>query len=267
MDSGLSSGWVAGIIVPVAVAFVLGFARRYLRPPAHPRLQLTEASRSEFQRIAHIANFATCAVMPLFAFTTYKLLLTINQHFADAGGPAQFQLLPSRDIWMFFPGFGALALSWEITLKIWSLFAGRKKVEEFEVWAATRAGLDSTKMLRWLALLVALPIGVATILALPMHSALYDWGISVRSYASVTPIRLPYADARRLTVVHGFRDRDGKFTRRAEILIDFANGYRWHSEANRDFERSINPDMLKFLEQKTGLPAEEVETERDLAAI
>jgi hypothetical protein len=122
-------------------------------------------------------------------------------------------------------------------------------------------------VLRWLALLIVLPIGIATALALPMHSTLDDGGISVRPYASITPLRLRYADARRLTVVQGHRGRSGKLVVRAEILIDFADGYRWHSESNRDFKPEVEVDLLNFLEDKTGLQARRIESEQDLPAM
>jgi heme/copper-type cytochrome/quinol oxidase subunit 2 len=266
MAAIFSFGWLSGFIVPVVVALVLGLARSRFRPSDSSE-RITDAEREEFQSVNWFVSTAMFAVMALFAFTTYNILRAANQYFADAEGPAQFQLLPSNVIWMFLPGFGALALSWEITLQVWSLFAGKKRVEHYVSWYHERAGFNSTRILRWMALLIVLPIGIATILAVPMHSTLNESEIYVRSYASITPLRLPYADARRLTVVQGLRDRNGKFTARAEILIDFANGYRWHSESNRDFSPAVDASLLKFLEQKTGLPASEVETERDLNPI
>ena len=226
--------------------------------------ELSDTEWEYFSRINWLVHTVMVFVMVLLAIGIYKTLVSANQYFADTEGPARFQLLPTQAIWWFLPGFAAICLSWQITLFLWSLFVGHNKVNRFAKWTHTRAGFNSTKILRWMGLLIVLPIAIATSLAVPEHSTLHEWGIAERSYASLSSKHLNYADARRLMTIAGFLNRDGKFTGRAEILIDFSNGYRWHSENERDFRANFEPGLLEFLQKKTGLPVQYAQVQSDL---
>jgi heme/copper-type cytochrome/quinol oxidase subunit 2 len=111
MMASFPTGWLSGTIVPAVVALALGIARRYFRPTASDKPEITESDRNEFEEISWVVYAVMLAVMVVFALTTYSGLVAANQHFANADGPAQFQLLPTKIIWMFFPDFAALCLS------------------------------------------------------------------------------------------------------------------------------------------------------------
>jgi hypothetical protein len=209
-------------------------------------------------------NICMIFVALAFVFFTHWALVAANRHFAEADGPATYCLLPSNAIWWFFPGFGALCLSWGITLFLWSLFEDQNRIARFVDWSHGRAGMDSTRILRWMALLIAMPVGVATLLAIPMHSTLRDNDLVLGHYAKLARQHLPYSQAHNLMLVDGFRDRDGKFTPRAEVIIDFNDGSRWSSSDNRDFTSEVDPGLSQFLQRKTMLPLERAETESDL---
>jgi hypothetical protein len=72
--------------------------------------------------------------------------------------------------------------------------------------------------------------------------------------------------AKGATFKDGAPGRDGVMTKRAEILVDFDDGFRWSSVSNRDFESSPDPRLVEFLQAKTGLPVLRAETEDDLPA-
>jgi hypothetical protein len=264
MSAGIAD-IIARMVVPAAVLAALGLLRRYI--PAHltdPQQQLDSHGAVEDFTYANVAFYAGMVVVGIaFALISYKGLVWCNRQFAEADGPAVFRLLPQSAIWWFFPGFGALCLSWDITLFFWSLFVGRSKVTRFSDWSSGRSGYDCTRTLRWMALLIVLPIGVATLLALPIHPTLNESEIIVGHYATFTRERLPYSDARRLMLVDGFRGRDGKFTHRAGLILDFANGKRWRSADGRDFTSKPDSGLAEFLVKKTGLPLEHAGTETD----
>src|ERR1700690_1770821 len=106
------------LLVPAVVLAVLGLLRRYL--PARktdPQAQLDSDGNVEDFTYANTAVYAAMIVIGIgFAFFSYKGLARANRDFADADGPAVFRLLASNYLWWFFPGFGALCWSWEITL-------------------------------------------------------------------------------------------------------------------------------------------------------
>ena len=67
-----------------------------------------------------------------------------------------------------------------------------------------------------------------------------------------------------MTVIDGFRQRDENLVKRAGIVLDFAEGRRWSSAAISDFEPNVNPEILKYLQSKTGLEPQYVEAESDI---
>jgi hypothetical protein len=49
------------------------------------------------------------------------------------------------------------------------------------------------------------------------------------------------------------------------MIVDFADGSRWRSSDNGDFKSEVDPELVAFLQRKTGLSVEHVETEADVA--
>jgi hypothetical protein len=191
----------------------------------------------------------------------------VNRHLATQGGGALFVIYPESAIWWFFPGFGALALPWEITLRAMSLLGFRAEADSYNYWSSLKAGFDCRRLLRWLALVVVAPIAVVTLLALPMHSALRQDNIQNCGYAFAKCKNYAYAMARRMTIVDGFRRRDGKLTRRAEVVVDFQDGSRWISTGMGEFKSSVNPVLVQLLESKTGLLYGHADTESDIPPV
>jgi hypothetical protein len=67
-----------------------------------------------------------------------------------------------------------------------------------------------------------------------------------------------------MTQIEGFRDRDGKLSRRAGIVVDFADGRRWSSADTGDFRDSVYPALLACLTERSRLPLEQAQTEVDI---
>ncbi len=160
-------------VVPVAVGVGFALARKYVKPSARlSELQLS-ALDDRFRQTKWMVGISVVAVGVVFVWTTHYILVSLNNLFAATDGPlTSFRLWPQTAIWWFFPGVGALALSWEITLQLWSIFGRAGNAMSYRLWSDGRAGFDSTRILRWMALVIAAPIGVSTALALPMHTAL-----------------------------------------------------------------------------------------------
>ena len=253
-----------GVVAAIAASFA--FFRRRL--PV--RLRTTEVQtfqpemESRFGTTQWTLGLALLVVGAALGFSLYAVCVELNHYYAALEGPARFQLLPTRVIWTFFPGFAALTTSWEITLILWAWVGDAKYISQYLDWSDRNAGFNSTVALRWMTLTIALPLGVATALALPMHSTLHENELHVRSYASLHSKVLRYADVRRIFAVAGERNRDGSVRVRAEIILEFRDGQRWHSGDNRDFERVVDPRLANFLQQKTGIQLQYLETEADI---
>jgi hypothetical protein len=255
----------AKTMVPLVVAVWFVPARKYLK--ASDRLSETQlfALDARFQQIKWVVGIGMIAVAILFAWTTHHLLVSVNRYLAARDGPeTSLRLWPQAAIWWFFPGFGAVALCWEITLKLWSAFGQGDTARSYRLWSDGRAGFDCTRILRWMALLIALPIGVLTVLALPMHTALRQRDIRVCGYAWAGCKTFEYSKAVRMTLIEGFPDRGGRLHRRAGIVLNFTDGRRWSSADIGDFSKSVDPALSGYLIERTGLPLKQAETEMDI---
>ncbi len=104
-------------------------------------------------------------------------------------------------------------------------------------------------------------------LELPVHSALRQDDIRECGYAFAGCRTYRYRDARRMTIVEGFRDRDGKLTRRAGIVIDFKDGGRWASADIGEFSMHLDPALAELVEKRTRLSYYSAEAEDDIPAL
>lgn len=242
---------LAIILVPVAVAATFAFARKHLaastmRPPQGEYLNIPFGGTTG-------VNACIVFVGVVFAFATHAALVSLNRYVAGGDGQAEFRLWPQSAIWWFFPGFGAVSLSWEIVFQIWANFGNRWKAYAYNYWWAQAAGFDSTRWLRWMAVLLTVPIGILTFLALPIHVTLGPNDIRDCGYAFAPCQTYRYSDARRMTAVQGFRNRQGALVSRAGIVIDFNDGRRWSSADIGDFKDTVDPALASYLESRTHL--------------
>lgn len=268
MNSSLSA-FVRGVIVPIAVIVVFTLLRKYLPATRSSRTESVTPSGMPIgpsQGAKWLVGSSMLLIGAVIGYESYELLLHLNQYFADAEGPASFQLLPSKAIWWFLPLFASLSLPWEIVFQIWRKFGNELEALQYAAWSNAKSGFDCTRALRWMAVIILVPIAIFTIPATPMHTTLHDDGLRIREYAGTKTLYYPYNEARRLFLEDGMRNRSGEFTPRAEVVVDFADGRRWASADNRDFEPRVEPGLAEFLVEKTGLSLIHVRANKDLPA-
>ena len=146
----MGPGWVELVrhaAVPAAVFAVFALLRRRL--PSRPRTETLAVSSPElvdsFRRAQWYLGFALILVGVALGLSLFFLLAKLNQHYADVEGPAHFQLLPTKVIWGFFPGFAALTLCWEITLVLWSWLGDREFILGYLDWSDRRTNGASAR--------------------------------------------------------------------------------------------------------------------------
>jgi len=250
----MSIGSSAGrLLVPVAVALVFALSRRYL--PVSSKLSFTERDAKEFSRLQWVVGAAMLSVGCVFGLLSYKALLWANAAMAGRDPSRHFLILPGHWIWFFLPFFGAICLAWEITLRLWRLLGDPVQARKYESWSNFKAGFNATRVLQIMIVTMEVPIAIATLLALPIHTSIDDAGLSVGHFGTLHSTRYRYSDVTKITVTEGLRLRDGSLQKRPAITLDFGNGTRWSSADNRDPEKSIDESLLNFLEEKTHLSA------------
>jgi hypothetical protein len=121
----------------------------------------------------------------LFAVVSYYSLFWSNHFLALRGEKSVFLLLPSPAMWGVFPVFGAICCSWEITLRLWRRFGDPSQARKYQDWANSNAGFDATRVLRIMIVFVGFPAGVATVLALPLHTAIGETEIRIGRFGTL----------------------------------------------------------------------------------
>ena len=258
---------LAKALVVVAVLATFNLARKYISASTL-EIPANQYSRQEldvrFQGQQWIVGLSMVVIGIVFAFSSHTILVWANQYLAKADAPYLYAISPQSAIWWFLPGFGALALPWEITLQLWSRLGNRNNAILYNYWSSLSAGFDCRRMLRWMAFLIVLPVGILTLLELPVHAVLRQNDIRECGYAFSRCQNYRYSEANRITKIDGFRNRDGSLTKRAGIVVDFRDGRQWFSSEISDFTSTVNPALTNLLVEKTQLPLEYAQTKDDI---
>jgi hypothetical protein len=133
-----------------------------------------------------------------------------------------------------------------MTLQLWKLVGNPLRAVKYESWSNTKTGFDATRVLRIFALTIELPIAIATVLALPIHTSIGNMGLKIGHFGALQPTKRSYPEVRAITVVDGLRLRDGSLQKRPAIVLDFSDGTRWSSADNRDPQESIDQALSTF---------------------
>ncbi len=180
-------------------------------------------------------------------------LKSANHWWASLEGPSILTQYATPIIWCFFPGLAALATPWPLT--IWYLRkVGRWEEADSIVDAADSKGrMNSFRVMKWLSMGVVAPIGLLTLLAIPIHLSISDSEVRVGHYGSLHSESFVLREARRMTLVDGYKLKDGSFHPAKDLLIDFADGRRLRGNAVGDGGTNIQEDVMRILVAKTGL--------------
>jgi len=244
--------WLRRALVPGVIALILLLFRRI----APPRSRLANSRYDQQQGPeplpTGVIGGAMWALGIGFALTFF-LLRDANRLWAKADGQSVLTLYATPWIWFFLPFFSALAIPWPLT--IWYLRrVGRKNEADSIADAADlKGGMDSFRVMKWLGIALVSPIALFTVLAIPVHLSIADSEARLGHYASIHAERFPFSEARRATLIDGYRLRDGRFRRSKDIVIDFADGRRLRGNAVGDGGSDVEENVVQLLLAKTGL--------------
>lgn len=234
---------------------------------APPRFRATERPYTDSQKPeplpTGIIGGVMCAVGIGLALLFFALR-TLNHWWASLDGPSLLTEYATPFIWCFFPGFAALAIPWPLT--VWYLRnVGRwEEADAIEDDSDSKGMANSYRILKWLSIGLVGPIALLTLPAIPIHLSITDSEVRVGHYASIRSESFRLKDARRLTIVDGYRLKDGSLHAAKDILIDFSDGRRLRGNAIGDGGTSVPEDVLRLLIAKTGLAPEHALTENDV---
>ncbi len=198
---------------------------------------------------------------------TFFLFRDANRWWASLDGPSVLTQYPSAAIWCFFPLFAALAIPWPLT--VWYLRrVGRwEEADGIEDQADSKGGMNMLAVMKWLSIGLVGPIGILTLLAIPIHLSITPTEVRVGHYASIHTEVFKFSQARRLTLVEGYKDRDGSFHPAKDLIIDFADGRRLSGNQVGDGGTDIRDDVMQLLIAKTGITPKLAETADEIPAL
>jgi hypothetical protein len=124
--------------------------------------------------------------------------------------------------------------------------------------------MDTFRVMKWLGIGLVLPIAFFTMLAIPVHLSIGDSEARLGHYASMHTDRFSFSEARRATLIDGYRLRDGSFRRSKDLVIDFVDGRRLRGNAVGDGGTDVEENVVQLLLAKTGLNPEHAQTVEDI---
>lgn len=252
--------FLARAAVPAAVLAAFALFRRYM-PPSRKR-------HKDLDDVVPADGAAVYGVMILidivFALVTYECQLQLNHVLATLSGSAAFYIFPEKAMWWFFPMLGALTLGWELTDRIWTAFGAGDAFAAYAQNTYEQAGFDSGRACLWLAAVVALPIGIAFLLATPIHTAIRSNGIDIAGFASLHEWHDSYSDLGRFVVVAGYLNDTGTFIANPKVFCLMKDGSKISFSANLDGGKQADQSLISYLQSHIPVPAEYVGTEAEL---
>lgn len=197
----------------------------------------------------------------------FFVLRGANHWWASLDGPSILTQYAPVVYWCFFPGFAALAAPWPLTVSYLRRVGRWEEADSIRDAADSQLGMNTFQIMKWLSIGLVAPIGVFTVLAIPIHLSISGSEVRVGHYASLHSENFDLHQARQLTVVDGYRLKDGTLHSAKDVIIDFANGSRLRGNQVGDGGTSVRDDVMQLLIARTGLSPEHAETAEDIPAI
>jgi hypothetical protein len=257
------SAWLPKILLPALIVLVLVLFRRF----APPRGRMVRHQRDELQVPERLpSGMVTSAMWSLRVVLALQffVLRGLNHFWASLEGPSLLTQYAPQVVWCFVPAFATLAVPWPLT--VWYLRrVGRwQEADTIEDEADSKGRMNTFRVTKWLSVGLVGPIALFTFLAIPIHLSIGDSEVRVGHYASVVTERFPLNEARRLTIIDGYRLRDGNVRPAKDVILDFADGRRLRANQIGDGGTDVPNDVMELLILKTDLAPEHALTEEDV---
>lgn len=197
---------------------------------------------------------------------SFFALRMANRSWASLDEPSVVTQFPPSVIWGFLPGFAALSIPWPLTVWYLRRVDRWEEADGIEDASDLKGGMDSFQVMKWLSLLIVGPIALLTLLAIPIHLSVRDAEVRVGHYASFRSEVFPLKEARRLTIIGPYKQKNGTVCKVADVLIDFADGRRLRGNQVGDGGTCVRSDIMRLLISKTGLIPAHAETAEEVPA-
>ncbi len=254
------SKFLPQFLVVLAVSLSFALFRRFA-----PRNSAEEHVSDNGKRLPYgVAGACMWLLGIAIAAGGFFALRTVNHLWSHPDHNTLFVAYPPQVIWMFLPGFAALAIPWVFALWLLRRFGYAGQAAEIVENGNQKGGFNCERVMKWLIWIIVVPIGLFTLPAIPMHLAVKSDQALLTHYGHIFPDRFYFSDARHAYWVQGYYVRNGRFISQPDLLITFADGRRLHANAVGDGGSVPSPQLVSLLLARTGLAAIPIKAENDI---
>ena len=257
------TSWLPKVLFPAVFAVIFGIFRGMAPPKSRLAQHRWDESQGPEPLPTGIVGGAMWALAIGFVLLFF-VLRGANRWWTSLDGSSILTQYAPSVIWCFFPGFAALAVPWPLTVWYLRRIGRWQEADSIQDAADSKSGMNTFQVMKWLSICLVAPIGLFTLLAIPIHLSITASEVRIGHYASLRSEVFNLKQVRRLTIVDGYRLRDGSFHPAKDVVIDFTDGRRLHGNQAGDGGTSIPGDIMQLLIEKTGLIPDHAETEEDI---
>jgi hypothetical protein len=234
-------------------------------PPPGARVRRLEDLRADYQW------WETCGAVPYLAFAVaisgfcYVSLRWLAQWNARGLHGSHFLLLPEPEFWLLpalFLGLIFAALPMHVLYK--ALL--RDRYEEYTMYCNLKAGFDTWKICRWLAIVILSVSALDAAAGLTARTAVTDRAIIIKSPLSLRERVYTFDQIDAIASIAGFKRRSGEFLPDPYYAVRFTDGSMWKSRDGLQNHKAAEiPALIEFLAKRSGRPIKTVQVINDFA--
>jgi hypothetical protein len=177
--------------------------------------------------------------MALCLLSSFFVFREANYLWARLDGPAQLRTYETQAVWFFFPAFAAMSVPWPLTIWMLRRLGRNDEADAICDESNRKSGFNSYRVMVWFSCWVVVPIGVVTLMAIPIHLSIGDSEVRVGRYAKWSSERFRYDQAVRARLVSVAETRGGQRVMTRNLLIDFSDGRTLDSSVGRDGRETV----------------------------
>jgi hypothetical protein len=255
--------WLPKVLLPALVVLVLVLFRRIAPPRGRMVRHHWDKSQVPERLPSGMISSAMGSLGVVLALQFF-VLRGLNHFWASLEGPSILTQYAPQVVWCFLPAFAALAVPRPLTVLCLRKVGRWQEADTIEDEADSKGGMNTFRVTKWLSVGLVGPIALFTFLAVPIHLSIGDSEVRVGHYASLVTERFPLNEAKRLTIIDGYRLRDGRVRPAKDVILDFADGRRLRANQIGDGGTDVRNDVMELLILKTDLAPEHALTEEDV---
>ena len=210
--------------------------------------------------------FTVLEIIPFFAFSGlgaylwYRGFLALQALQTGRLGPAVGLITPTIYYWMLLALFLGMIFSAPLMRLSYRALLGRERDADYVLYNNMRAGFDTWKAVRGLAVLVVVPALGFAFLGMDTYLKVTEQGMTLNPFWSLEERQYPFTEVKAVKSAARFRAPGGRTVDRPHFIVEFSDGTTW---TTRDWLREAEPErdgkLAAFIASRSGKNMQAVE--------